>query len=191
MKKQCCRKRNLVYEIWCRRCEMISHREIEEMKLDREEEKRRKAEVKLHKYIGETSRSTFERIREHLSAFQQISGKSFMVKHYVTDHAEEEMEEEMFGVRVIKYTRTAFERQILESVLIQDENKKSFILNSKSEYNRCALPRLTSKLGEHAYEEEKAAKEERRKEDELEEKIRRLRKEINVKRRKKDEEREE
>ena len=100
-----------------------------------------------------------------------------------------QIDNNMFGVRVIRFTKSAFERQILESVLIQEENKKNEVLNSKSEYNRCALPRLTSKLGEHTYgEDAKAAKEERRKEEEMEERIRKLRKEVNVKRRKKENE---
>ena len=49
-------------------------------------------------------------------------------------------------MRVLKYTRSSFERQILESVLIQN-NRNHHILNSRSEYNRCALPRLTAKMG--------------------------------------------
>ena len=32
--------------------------------------------------------------------------------------------------------------------MIQQERNKHHLMNSKSEYNRCALPRLTSKLGE-------------------------------------------
>ena len=50
-------------------------------------------------------------------------------------------------MRVIKSTRTAFERQIMESVMIQKERHHQ-IMNNKAEYNRCALPRLTAKLGE-------------------------------------------
>ena len=112
-----------------------------------------------------------------------------MVKHYIDKHEGEEMDEEMFAVKVIRYTRSAFERQILESFLIHDKNSKSDILNSKSEYNRCALPRLTSKLGEHTYgEEEKRAREEKKKEEEMEERVRVLRKSINVRRRKEDQE---
>ena len=50
-------------------------------------------------------------------------------------------------MRIVRSTRTAFERQILESVTIQ-KKRKHHIMNNKSEYNRCALPRLTAKLGE-------------------------------------------
>ena len=52
-----------------------------------------------------------------------------------------------FGMRILNSTRTAFERQIQESVLIQ-KSRHHKIMNNKAEYNRCALPRLTAKLGE-------------------------------------------
>jgi hypothetical protein len=48
---------------------------------------------------------------------------------------------------ILKSTKTAFERQILESVIIQ-KNRNHRLMNNKAEYNRCALPRLTTKLGE-------------------------------------------
>ena len=56
------------------------------------------------------------------------------------------------------------------------------MLNSKSEYNRCAIPRLTSKLGEHQYRRW----EEKRKEEILEIKIRKLKKKRNRRRRDED-----
>ena len=61
------------------------------------------------------------------------------------------MEEICFGMRVVQYTRSALERQVLESVLIQEEGKKHEIMNSKSEYSRCSIPRLTTKLGDKEY----------------------------------------
>ena len=82
--------------------------------------------------------------------------------------------ENVFGIKILKYTKNSIERQILKSVLIQ-ENKHHHIINSKTEYNRCAVPRLTSKLGKNIFkrwEEEK--KEEKRRE--IQEKIRMLKK---------------
>ena len=70
-----------------------------------------------------------------------------------------------FGCRIIKQARTAFNRQIAESVYIQENSKHHYILNSKSEYNRCALPRLTTKLGEKGLDKlEKMRKEEKERE---------------------------
>ena len=45
------------------------------------------------------------------------------------------MDKITFGMRVVQYTRTVLERQVLESVLIQQEGKKHNIMNSKSEYS--------------------------------------------------------
>ena len=56
-----------------------------------------------------------------------------------------------FGMNILKTTKTAFERQILESVLIQKARAHN-IMNNKSLYNCCALPRLTAKLGERDME---------------------------------------
>ena len=67
----------------------------------------------------------------------------------MAEHEEEEEDWDNieFGMRVIKSTRSAFERQILESVTIQ-KMRNNHIMNNKAEYNRCALPRLTAKQGE-------------------------------------------
>ena len=76
-----------------------------------------------------------------------------MLRHLLTVHEEEEEEWDKikFGMKILKTTKTAFERQILESVLIQKARAHN-IMNNKSEYNRCALPRLTAKLGERDME---------------------------------------
>ena len=74
-----------------------------------------------------------------------------MLRHLLTVHEEEEWDKIKFGMKILKTTKTAFERQILESVLIQKAREQK-IMNNKSEYNRCALPRLTAKLGERDME---------------------------------------
>ena len=60
--------------------------------MEDKEERKQIEMLKIPKYIGELSRSTFERLREHKSAFDTISSKSFMVKHYVDKHEEDDME---------------------------------------------------------------------------------------------------
>ena len=98
---------------------------------------------------------------------EQLQTSSHMLKHALEHHGDEvDMRKIEWGVKVLRFTRSAFERQVIESVLIQ-ENRFHYILNSKSEYNRCSLPRLTAKLGEREWK--KKAKEERlEKEKELE-----------------------
>ena len=87
-------------------------------------------------------------------------------------------------MKIRSTAKSAFERQVTESVIIQQESMKHNILNSKSEYNRCALPRITTKLGEkefNSWKEEQLL--EKQKEEEIEKKIRILRKERNKDRR--------
>merc|ERR1712240_659110 len=104
--------------------------------------------VHLHKYIGETSRSMYERGLEHLRDLSEMKAQGHMLKHFFEHHEEEELSNMKFGARIVKAARTAFNRQVCESVHIQENAARHEILNSKSEYNRCALPRLTAKLGE-------------------------------------------
>ena len=73
------------------------------------------------------------------------------------------MDEIKFGMRVRRYARSALERQILESVMIQEERKNHLIKNSRSEYNRCSLPRLTARLGMKEYDKEKMKQQEEEK----------------------------
>ena len=112
-----------------------------------------------------------------------LSLGSYMLKHSLDMHEGEKLHASRFGVKILKYTRTSFERQILESVKLQ-ENSGHNLLNSKAEYNRCAIPRLTTKIGEKLYEKwAKEEKNEKEKDDIIEEKIRNLRRERNRRRR--------
>ena len=115
----------------------------EEAKDNTTSEKRKKEEFKI-KYIGETSRSAYERSKEHWNAFKDLSFQSHMLKHYFLDHEDIEMDDLEFGIRVTGTYRSAIERQIGEAVKIEREVRKGKnLLNSKSEFNRCELPRLT------------------------------------------------
>ena len=47
-----------------------------------------------------------------------------------------------FDLRAIKYHRTALDRQLGEAVRIRRRGGEGAVLNSKSEYSRCRIPRL-------------------------------------------------
>ena len=66
-------------------------------------------------------------------------------------------------MRVIKFHRSSFERQVSEAVSIQSITVGNNLLNSKAEFNRCAVPRLALKLGTRSVVEDKE------KEDEVDE----------------------
>ena len=184
-KTQDCSKRNCIYETWCMSCWDRDTKEIEEKSEEKEEEiKRMMKNRKAFKYIGETSRSIYERTWEHTNSMKQLQPSSHMLKHILEEHGEEEIENVEFGARVMRFAKTAFDRQVMESVLIQEEREQHHILNSKSEYNRCSLPRLTAKLGENEWKKKmKEGEDEKEKEKRLERRILEMRKERNNPRR--------
>ena len=73
-----------------------------------------------------------------------------MAKHNMMEHPEEEV---VFSMKVLKQHRSAFERQVIEAVLIETEDDGS-LLNSKGGFNRCALPRLQVVIGDKPAENE-------------------------------------
>ena len=100
----------------------------------------------------------------------------------VKDHYMEDFQTIKWGMFITRFMRTAFERQIEEAVSISREAENHTILNSRSEWNQCALPRLTTRMGDMEDEVkkwEKELKEEKEKEDKIEEKIRSMRKQVN------------
>ena len=75
-------------------------------------------------------------------------------------------------MRVVRTHQSSFERQVYEGIRIQNERGKHDILNSKTEYNRCALPRLVVKVGDGKDKgKDKERREEEIKEAEIERKI--------------------
>ena len=89
-------------------CQEIEERKIDEEDGGREEKEERRKKIRLHKYIGETSKSVYERTLEQQMAYNTINQNSFMVKHWLEKHEEEEMERERFGVKVVSYTMSSF-----------------------------------------------------------------------------------
>ena len=99
-----------------------------------------------------------------------------MLKHAIDRHEDTDPEHLEFRMKVLKYHRSACERQVSESMEIK-KNSRHHILNSKGEYNRCALPRLGLKIGTKEYSKAKNEEDmEAEKEKNIEEKIRMMRK---------------
>ena len=90
-------------------------------------------------YVGETSRSIQERSLEHWASFRSKNAKSHIFQHQAMEHGGEPPD---FMMRVVSFHKTALSRQIKEAVRIRRRGGAGAILNSKSEYNRCHIPRL-------------------------------------------------
>ena len=125
------------------------------------------------KYVGETGRSGYERGVEHRNMFIKMDETSHLLKHYLVHHKEIPPEELKFGMRIRNVFKTSLERQIGEAIAIDYEMRKGKrMMNSKSEYNRCTLPRIITKNPKEHLKEENEDKEE---EEILKSEIRKLR----------------
>jgi hypothetical protein len=104
-----------------------------------------------------------------------------MLKHQLDKH-EENPSEMKFQIKAVNYPRSAFERQILESVMLQSSRSHSLV-KSKAEFNRSALPRLGLKMGDQELKmKEKENEEEIKREEILDMKSKNLRKQRNKER---------
>ena len=115
------------------------------------------------KYIGESNRSGYERGVEHYKQFMRLDKRSHILKHYLKYHKNIPKEKLVVGMRIRASFKSAIERQISEAVAIaREEDSVTELMNSKAEYNRCKLPRLTAKTFEEQEKEVEATKEEER-----------------------------
>ena len=102
------------------------------------EKKENRKEGSLYHYIGESSRSTYERGCEHKKDLEHRRTKSHLLRHCEEVHTEKNPDDIIFCMRQLSSHRTAFERQVREAVLI-DEYSGPNLMNSKLEYMRCAF----------------------------------------------------
>ena len=112
-------------------------------------------------YVGETSRSIYERSGEHWGDWRSNKEGSHMRKHQEEAH---DGAAPKFCMRVVKSYKSALSRQIGEAVRIRRRGGAGCILNSKSEFDRCQIPRLTIE----EQDEEKLKKRKEEEEQEME-----------------------
>lgn len=141
-----CTRRSLVYENVCASCHP---------------EATGKGEIKDGDptipsiYVGETSRTIQERLKEHWSAYQggeKAKEGSHIHKHQQLHH---DGQEPHFILRAVEFHRSALARQTGEAVRIQRRGGEGAVLNSKSEFNRSYIPRLKLVTEEEIVELEK------------------------------------
>ena len=135
-KKEDCFRRNIMYESRCGTCEDRQEIQGEE---GRKRNKKRNADLgDPNIYVGETSRSLYERTKEHVRDGKNRTEDSHIAKHWDQAHAGEEMPE--FRFKIVKTFRDSLSRQVAESVRIDLRGVK--VLNLKTVYSRNRLPRL-------------------------------------------------
>ena len=94
-------------------------------------------------YVGETSRSMYERSKEHETDRQKTSEDSHQIKHWLSDH-QDLLAPPKFMFKIIKTFQDPLSRQLAEAVRI--DLRGEHVLNSRFEYSRCKVPCLTVDL---------------------------------------------
>ena len=147
-----CKKRNILYESECVICG---------------EERKRMEKSKDWKdtgrgvYVGESSRSIFERAKEHVAGRNSLDEDNHQIKHWISSH-EDLLAPPKFKFRIVKTFQDPLTRQLAEAVRI--ELRGEDILNSKSEFSRCRVPRL--RIDMEGWQKKTADKDERKRKDE-------------------------
>ena len=114
-----CRTLNPIYRISCIECAKIG----------------RKVQ-----YIGESSRSFWDRARDHAQALEAKNTKYAITKHWLNDHIEKEDPPD-FKFEIIASKPSAIARQITEGLEIENADP-STLINSKGEYGSNRIPRF-------------------------------------------------
>ena len=127
--KPACTRRSLVYEHICTKCnpDATKKGDLEMINMDTPSI-----------YVGETARSIKERTKEHWEAYRSSNKDSHILKHWTLHH--DSVGEPEFIMKVVGFHRTALSRQVGEAVRIM---RRGLVLNSKSEFSRCKITRLS------------------------------------------------
>ena len=129
-KKEDCVRRNILYESQCVQCEadMAKVESSPELRI---------GGSRASLYVGESSRSLYERTCEHFQAAESEKEESHIFQHFIDSHKGEGKPN--FKFKVIKSFKTSLDRQIAEAIRIE---MRGSVLNRKGEFNRCSLTRL-------------------------------------------------
>ena len=126
-----CSKMSLVYENICLICNPKAGNKEDLVEMNKDTPSL---------YVGESSRSIKERISEHWRGWRLGKTDNHIVRHQQLHHGGDK--EPKFVARSVQFFKSALQRQVGEAVRICRRGGEAMILNSKSEYNRCRIPRL-------------------------------------------------
>ena len=119
-----CRRENLTYTMTCVTCSTDGVKRV---------------------YWGETSRTLYQRGKEHWSDYLSESDKSSLFKHSSSAHPKSPPE---WKIKVFNYHEKPLRRQVEEGILINNARGDE-LLNSKSEITRGGkIPRLVVMVGD-------------------------------------------
>ena len=110
-------------------------------------------EGKVARYVGETSRSPYQRGQEHQKEICEAKRSHPMVGHFLDVHRGQR---QVVLMRTVRNTNTALERQVWESVIIDRLSRKEGVdcLNQRSEWGKSRKPFLMNGAGTQPNSEE-------------------------------------
>ena len=149
-----CRAQSILYESKCEVCNpkpTSSHQE---------DPSQQKPASRKGIYIGETSRTLYERSKEHLKDAEDFDPSSHIVKHWMNVHPDSNSCPQ-FSFTIKAKFRDCLSRQVAEAISIM--YTKDQLLNSKNEYMANCLTRIC--VEENRFERKKREREEEEQEE--------------------------
>ena len=120
---------------------------LPEMDKDKDEDVEAETKNKMQKfYWGESCKTSYWRGLQHSSDYFRKQESSHMWKHVSEAHPGKEPKDIKFGMSVVRQHFSAFSRLIFEAILIFRGGDN--VLNSKTEFNRAKVPRLSVMVNE-------------------------------------------
>ena len=135
-----CKKVGVTYQITCTEC---------------------KDQGKVANYWGETSRSFWDRMVEHVDLLRRMEDASPLYKHWREAHSNLNKPPE-FKFKVIGSYKTSLERQLREALLIMNDNS-DLPMNNKSEFGYNSVVRLSAEDSANSANQSQSASPRRKK----------------------------
>ena len=135
--KQDCMQKNIVYQNSCLECAAAVATATGDGGVNSDQ-----GRCRLALYTRQTSRTGYERGREHLDGLKKKNENNPLYKHVADRHSDDTNIK--FRMTVVKRHFSAFSRLVHEAIRIEtlSESYLVEVLNSRSEIGRVVLPRL-------------------------------------------------
>ena len=147
-----CNKPSVSYKTYCQKCRDVK-KNSDPPDVDVEEAEDIVIEIKesvQKTYWVESSKTAYWRGLQHMSDYLRKKENSHMWKHLSEAHPGEEPKDIPFGMSVVWQHFSAFSRQSFEAVLIFRAGDN--VLNSKAEFSRSKVLRLSVMINEGQHE---------------------------------------
>ena len=93
-------------------------------------------------YFGESSRTLYERMAEHMAQINKMDSENPTVDHHQTEHIKEE-DKPRLKLELVWRVVKPLERQVLEGYLIGNQNEDVLLMNRKGDWGQNLPPGLS------------------------------------------------